>query len=284
MKFGGAGKAYRGRGGGAGQKGRSGFGHGSGSGGSFRQYGQAPSSHAARKPVARAARQEFGGAQDDDMQLLSRYTTWRKRVLKEFNLRLEDFGGDERKYNDYLEMVEDLIQKLAHGVDPEETEEALAKNRADNAERIRINQIRKAEEDRAAAEKLAVEEREWRQQLEKLRRADAEMEREHRLERELRRVEQIERVQGKQGSMRAKIEAMRGGGAHGVEDPQPTALAPSMMATNPVLGFILPGAVVDARVPDKNEKDPNLARKAAGWDPELVEQRAILEFMQSLAL
>eukprot|EP00055_Hartaetosiga_balthica_P013240 m.67101 g.67101 ORF g.67101 m.67101 type:complete len:314 (+) comp8203_c1_seq2:381-1322(+) len=41
----------------------------------------------------------------------------RKEVLKELNLSLEDFGSDERKFNDYLEFKEDVVYNLEFNID-----------------------------------------------------------------------------------------------------------------------------------------------------------------------
>ncbi|KAH3899476.1 probable RNA polymerase II transcription factor B subunit 3 [Saccharomycodes ludwigii] len=49
----------------------------------------------------------------------------RKRVFNVFNKTLEDFDGDENKYNAYLEEVEDIIYNLDNGIDLKATEEKV---------------------------------------------------------------------------------------------------------------------------------------------------------------
>ena len=49
----------------------------------------------------------------------------RKRILKDFNRREEDFDT-LGEYNDYLEEVEDIIFNLCNNVDAEETRRRVA--------------------------------------------------------------------------------------------------------------------------------------------------------------
>ncbi|CCD26282.1 TFIIH/NER complex subunit TFB3 NDAI_0H01080 [Naumovozyma dairenensis CBS 421] len=49
----------------------------------------------------------------------------RKRVFGVFNKDLNDFDGDLKKFNEYLEHVEEIVYKLDHGIDVEETERQL---------------------------------------------------------------------------------------------------------------------------------------------------------------
>eukprot|EP01147_Barroeca_monosierra_P000273 gene273-3648_t len=49
----------------------------------------------------------------------------RKKELKGLNLRLEDFHGNTRKYNDYLEMKEDIVYNLENNIDVNQTRRTL---------------------------------------------------------------------------------------------------------------------------------------------------------------
>lgn len=51
----------------------------------------------------------------------------RKEKLKDLNLSLDDFGGNVRKYNDYLEMKEDIVYNLEHNIDVKQTRQILAR-------------------------------------------------------------------------------------------------------------------------------------------------------------
>ena len=51
----------------------------------------------------------------------------RRRILKDFNKLQEDFDS-LREYNDYLEMVEDIIFNLCNNIDVTETEKKVQIN------------------------------------------------------------------------------------------------------------------------------------------------------------
>ncbi len=59
----------------------------------------------------------------------------RKRVLRDFNLKEEDFGT-LREYNDYLEMVEDIIFNLVNDIDVQETNRRIAVYKQKNKDQI----------------------------------------------------------------------------------------------------------------------------------------------------
>ncbi|KAI8847052.1 CDK-activating kinase assembly factor MAT1-domain-containing protein [Chytridium lagenaria] len=63
----------------------------------------------------------------------------RKRVGKYFNKRLEDFNGDLRKYNDYLEEVEEIMFNLINDVDVQATNERIERFRQENKDLIAAN-------------------------------------------------------------------------------------------------------------------------------------------------
>ncbi|KNE71005.1 CDK-activating kinase assembly factor MAT1 [Allomyces macrogynus ATCC 38327] len=62
----------------------------------------------------------------------------RRRALRVFNKRREDFAT-LREYNDFLEMVEDVVFNLVHDVDVEATMERMRKFQRENHDQIAIN-------------------------------------------------------------------------------------------------------------------------------------------------
>ena len=65
----------------------------------------------------------------------------RRRILKDFNKQEEDFD-DLRGYNDYLEMVEDIIFNLTNNIDILDTNKKIAKYKEDNKDSIVKNRSR----------------------------------------------------------------------------------------------------------------------------------------------
>lgn len=59
----------------------------------------------------------------------------RKRILRDFNKREEDFGS-LREYNDYLEEIETIIYNLANNIDVIETNKRIEQYKKDNKEQI----------------------------------------------------------------------------------------------------------------------------------------------------
>lgn len=59
----------------------------------------------------------------------------RRRVLKDFSKTEQDFN-DLRGYNDYLEMVEDIIFNLSHNIDVTDTNRRIADYKERNKDQI----------------------------------------------------------------------------------------------------------------------------------------------------
>ncbi|KAJ3316373.1 TFIIH/NER complex subunit [Blyttiomyces sp. JEL0837] len=78
----------------------------------------------------------------------------RKKVGKYLNKRLEDFGGDLRKFNDYLEEVEMIMFNLINDIDVQATNEKIEKFRQDNKELIASNMNKQRREDDAISTRL----------------------------------------------------------------------------------------------------------------------------------
>lgn len=65
----------------------------------------------------------------------------RKRILKDFNKKEEDFE-DPEQYNRYLEEVEDIIYNLCNNIDILETNKRIEQYKKDNREQIMRNKQR----------------------------------------------------------------------------------------------------------------------------------------------
>lgn len=82
----------------------------------------------------------------------------RKRLLKDLNMREEDFET-LREYNDYLEMFETCVANLANGVDVLETNRRIEQFKTDNANKLARNKGRLSR-DMQLIEQLLEEEQE----------------------------------------------------------------------------------------------------------------------------
>jgi len=82
----------------------------------------------------------------------------RKRMLKEFNKKEDDFLS-LRDYNDYLELFETIVFNQTNGLDPEWTKVQIDKNRAENQQYIKRNR-NKLSKDEEELEYLIEEEQE----------------------------------------------------------------------------------------------------------------------------
>ncbi|TRY67553.1 hypothetical protein TCAL_05514 [Tigriopus californicus] len=69
----------------------------------------------------------------------------RKRILRDYNMKREDFD-DLQAYNDYLEMVEDLIFNLCNNIDILETNKRIAEYKEKNKDFITKNRHRQSQE------------------------------------------------------------------------------------------------------------------------------------------
>ncbi|KAI0807166.1 CDK-activating kinase assembly factor MAT1-domain-containing protein [Fomes fomentarius] len=103
----------------------------------------------------------------------------RRRIVKEFNKRREDFP-DLRSYNDYLEWVEEIAFNLINDIDVAETEARIARYRIENAALIELNIKREEEYQRYLQEQEEQERQERELRAQEIRR----LEEEERTERE----------------------------------------------------------------------------------------------------
>ena len=140
---------------------------------------------------------------DEDRQLMHKEMQVRRRVLKSFNKCVDDFPNED-EYNNYLEMVEDLIANLTNGVDLEKTNAFISKYRKENEDSIARNHARKLEQDRLQADKLALAERRHQQTLEKLHQEDLAHEAAQRAERLQRMRDELERIEHGEEAVRKR--------------------------------------------------------------------------------
>lgn len=233
---------------------------------------------------------------EDDRALMEKDHQIRRRYLQWFNKRRSDFDSD-RAYDDYLETIEDVIYKLARGLDVDATKAYVEKYRAQNAEMISARQALRAEEEREAFEKVTtqetlrlrrlaqVHEEEQARENEALRRrriADAEelVRAAHGEEEYQRVVKKREKKERKERKERRKREAAEVARTSGVPvDTQPQWYRPNFPSALPtVVGS-------EARDPHtrKLPEDDSAEARAGGFEPDLVQKRAELEFEQSFA-
>ena len=82
----------------------------------------------------------------------------RRRILKDFNKQEEDFES-LREYNDYLEMVEDIIFNLTNNLDILETNKKIQQYKEDNKDNIMKNRSRLSKDALELLDILSMEEK-----------------------------------------------------------------------------------------------------------------------------
>lgn len=90
----------------------------------------------------------------------------RKRVLKDYNKKEEDFGS-LREYNDYLEEIETIVYNLTNNIDIVNTNKRIEQYKKDNKEIIMKNKVKIGREELELEEILEIE-----KQMEDLRRSE----------------------------------------------------------------------------------------------------------------
>ncbi|XP_049881084.1 CDK-activating kinase assembly factor MAT1 [Pectinophora gossypiella] len=91
----------------------------------------------------------------------------RKRVLKDYNKKEEDFAT-LREYNDYLEEIETIIYNLTNNIDIVGTNKRIEQYKKENKELIQKNKVKIGREELELEEILEIE-----KQMEDLRRSEA---------------------------------------------------------------------------------------------------------------
>lgn len=245
---------------------------------------------------------ELSPEYEDDRAHLNKEAHIRRRYLRWFNKRRDDFMTD-RSYDDYLEMVEDIIFNLVNNVDVEATKARVERYRRENQDSIGQNQAKKLEDDRSEAERVAREERARLVRLAAVRKEDDDREQERlRLRREeeaeeLLRVSKgddaVAKFRRKKEKIARKKRKREAAAAHAAEERDKPDFRP--MWVRPVLPNPLPrpldlskitidqrpefdARAFEARTPQEKAR----AATAAGFRQKYVYERALKEFNQSL--
>ena len=86
----------------------------------------------------------------------------RRRILKDFNKQEEDFHS-LREYNDYLEMVEDIIFNLTHNIDTLDTNKRIQHYKEENKSLIIKNRSKMSKDALELMDILTMEEKQQNQ-------------------------------------------------------------------------------------------------------------------------
>lgn len=236
---------------------------------------------------------------EDDITLINKDSQVRRRYMKWFNKRREDFDSDEA-YDDYLEMVEDIVFKVVNNIDVEATKERVEKYRQQNQLEIGQNQAKRVDEQKSEAERVVALERLRYAKLNEIRNQerDEEEERKRRLRRE--HAEQLvlfskgeseynrmvrKRDKSERKKRKREEEAIRLAEEQAKLDEQAVLVRPSF--PHPPPSIIGTGKITQDLRPI--EQDGQLDRHrmaraatAAGFRQHYVYIRAMTEFSQSL--
>lgn len=234
---------------------------------------------------------------EDDRVELDRDSNIRRRYLRWFNKRREDFPN-ALAYDDYLEMVEDMVYNLVHNIDTEKTKANIDKYRRDNQDLIAHNEVKIADEQRDEREQISAVEHERIATLAELRKQDDEEEKERQDKRRQEEAEELLRISKGDDALdrlrkkRAKKERQKRRLEERAAKAAEEAAKPN---DQPMMMFLqfpsAPPAPLWGEKKQKLEPDPDRklnpeeqarAAKAAGFRQQFVYERALAEFTQSL--
>ncbi|XP_031564122.1 CDK-activating kinase assembly factor MAT1-like [Actinia tenebrosa] len=106
-------------------------------------------------------RSDFRAQQFEDL-IVEKEVDIRKKIIKIYNKREEDFQAlpdPLRSYNDYLEDVETIVWNLANGVDVDETKKAIEKYKKENEALIRKNNVKLGREEAVVLSQIEEDEK-----------------------------------------------------------------------------------------------------------------------------
>lgn len=240
---------------------------------------------------------------EDDRVYLSKEAQIRRRYLRWFNKRREDFATD-CDYDDYLEMVEDIIFNLVNNVDVEETKARVERYRRENQDSIGQNQAKKSEEDRLEAERVSQLQRERIARLAELRKQDEEEEKERQRQRREEEAEEILRIskgddavaklRKKKDKAERKKRRKEAAAAREAEERERPDFRPMWFRPQFPSPLPIPVDLSKITIDQRPEEDPKAFEKrtqveqakaaaAAGFKQQYVYERALKEFNQSLS-
>lgn len=237
---------------------------------------------------------------EDDRAFMDKETQTRRRHQRWFNKRRDNFKTDA-EYDDYLEMVEDILYNLVNGIDMEKTKARVLKYRHDNQHVVGEIQAKRTEEDIQEAELVALEERARIARLNELRKQDEALERERLRKRqeadavELLRVSHGEDAVARLNKRREKAERKKrkkeAAAARAAEEASKPDIQPMFyqLAFPSAPPRALDESVYISQKPSirttrLNAEDQARSATAAGFRQRLVYERALGEFNQSLSV
>lgn len=237
---------------------------------------------------------------EDDTTLLNKDSQVRRRYMKWFNKKRDDFESDVA-YDDYLEMVEEIIFNVVNNIDVEATKERVEKYRKQHQLEIGQTQAKRVDESRTEAERVVALERLRTAKLNEIR--NQEKEEEEQRKRKLRReqAEQLvlfskgeeeynrmvrNRNKAERKKRKREEEALRLAKEQARMDEQAVCIRPSFPHPPPkIIGSA--NVTQDLRPLERNgHPDPKRMAKAiaaAGFRQIYVYNRAMAEFEQSLS-
>lgn len=241
---------------------------------------------------------------EDDRAYLTKEAQIRRRYLRWFNKRRDDFVSD-LEYDNYLEMVEDTIYNLVNNVNVEETKARVEKYRRENQENIGQNHARRLEDDRFEAERVSVMERARIARLAELRKQDEELEKRRQKQRRQEEAEELIRVakgddalakiRRKKEKAERKKRKKEAATARAAEEKEKPDFRP--MWFRPQFPSPLPVPLDASKITEDQRpgEDPRAfeqrtpiekarAASAAGFRQQYVYERAMTEFNQSLGI
>lgn len=236
---------------------------------------------------------------EDDINLLNKDGQVRRRYMKWFNKRREDFDSDEA-YDNYLEMVEEIVYNVVNNIDVEATKERVEKYRQQNQLEIGQNQAKRIDEQNSEAERVITLERLRNAKLNEIRNQEREEEEERK--RRLRRehAEQLvlfskgeseynrmvrKRDKAERKKRKREEEAIRLAEEQAKLDEQAVLVRPSFPYPPPSIigtGKVTQDLRPVEQVIQSDRHHMATAAKAAGFRQHYVYVRAMMEFSQSL--
>lgn len=87
-------------------------------------------------------------------------------TIDSFNKRIEDFNGNLRLYNDYLEESETMLHNLINDIDIQKTSETIERYRLENKDTFQKNLAKQIKDEKIIAFGLEKEKRERNQRRE----------------------------------------------------------------------------------------------------------------------
>lgn len=236
--------------------------------------------------------EDFGDF-EEDRAILTKDAHTRRRYLQWFNKTREDFDTD-REFDDYLEMVEDVVYKLVHGIDVKETKALVEKYRRENTDSISLNAAKRAEENRRMLGEIQDEKKERMRKLKKIRDEEAAIDKEAVRKRRLMEAEELVRVtQGEEEyrklvrrrERKERKERKRREAEQETAGGNPKDILPAFFC--PVFPHPLPSVLPSAKKTEEElyaiPDDTSDIAAAGGFDLRLVKKRARVEFEQCLA-